>query len=182
MSGVHILVVGAQGVGKSTLIRRVLEEVDRPVFGFETKKEVPEEGGSGLVYLYPAGGERGRTGENLAGRCGSISGSVQVFPEAFDRFAPRLRGPVPAGHIVLMDELGFMEAASEAFCSAVFALLDGDAPVLAAVKNREVPFLNRVRAHPKCRCFFLTPENRDRMFEEVLEQTRLQLGGSWSGL
>ena len=177
----HTLLVGAPGVGKSTLIRRVLAELDRPVFGFETKKETAGEGGGGLVYLYPAGGERRRTGENLAGRCGSRRGSVQVFPEVFDRFAPRLRGPVPAGHVVLMDELGFMEAGSEAFCDAVFALLDGEAPVLAAVKDRAVPFLDRVRAHPKCRSFFLTPENRERMFVEVLEQMRLQLGGGQGG-
>lgn len=66
-------------------------------------------------------------------------------------------------------------AGAEAFCNAVFALLDGDAPVLAAVKDRELPFLERVRAHPKCRSFFITPENRDRLFLEVLAQLRLQL-------
>ena len=35
----HALIVGDRGVGKSTMIRRVLEALDRPVFGFETKKE-----------------------------------------------------------------------------------------------------------------------------------------------
>ena len=48
----HLLLVGAPGVGKSTLIRRVLKKVDRPVFGFETKKEAPDgEGGSPLTGL-----------------------------------------------------------------------------------------------------------------------------------
>ena len=35
----HALIVGDRGVGKSTLIRRVLQELNRQVFGFETKKE-----------------------------------------------------------------------------------------------------------------------------------------------
>ena len=80
----HLLLVGAPGVGKSTLIRRVLKKVDRPVFGFETKKEAPDgAGGSCPVYIYPAGGERRRSEECLVGRCGS--GGVQIVQEAFDR-------------------------------------------------------------------------------------------------
>ena len=47
--------------------------------------------------------------------------------------------------------------------------------LLAAVKDRGLPFLERVRAHPKCRSFFITPENRDRLFLEVLAQLRLPL-------
>ena len=35
----HALIVGDRGVGKSTLIRRVLAELNRPLFGYETKKE-----------------------------------------------------------------------------------------------------------------------------------------------
>ena len=35
----HALIVGERGIGKSTLIRRVLKELNRPLFGFETKKE-----------------------------------------------------------------------------------------------------------------------------------------------
>ena len=35
----HALIVGDRGVGKSTLIHRVLKNLNRTVFGFETKKE-----------------------------------------------------------------------------------------------------------------------------------------------
>ena len=35
----HTLITGPRGVGKSFLIRRVLEQLGRPVYGFETKKE-----------------------------------------------------------------------------------------------------------------------------------------------
>lgn len=35
----NALIVGARGVGKSTLIRRVLETLGRPVTGFETEKK-----------------------------------------------------------------------------------------------------------------------------------------------
>ena len=75
---------------------------------------------------------------------------------------------VPEDAVVEMDEIGFLEAKSEAFCQAVLQLMDGNRPVIAAVKDRDIPFLNRVREHPKARCFPITPENRDALREEVL--------------
>ena len=170
----HVLITGPRGVGKSTLIRRVLAELDRPAFGFETKQEdalATEQLGS-PVYLYDAGTEHRQTPEGLVGWCKNKH--CASMKEVCDRWAPKLRTPVPAGHIVLMDELGFMEASSEDFCSAVLALLDGDAPVLAAVKDKDIPFLSAVRSHPNCRCFHLTEENRETLFHEVLTFLRAQ--------
>lgn len=39
----HTLIVGERHVGKSTLIGRVLNALDRPVYGFETKKRTPSQ-------------------------------------------------------------------------------------------------------------------------------------------
>lgn len=170
----HALIVGARGVGKSTLIRRVREELGKPVFGFETKKETTLEDpvlGS-PVYLYPAGMPHQQTPENLVGYCKNHHFSSMA--EVFDRFAPQLHRPISRDHIVVLDELGFMEAQATAFCEAVLSLLDGESPVIAAVKDKDVPFLNTVRAHKNCRCFFITPENRDELFPQVLAFLREQ--------
>ncbi|MBE6032057.1 MAG: hypothetical protein E7224_02530 [Clostridiales bacterium] len=171
----HTLIVGPRHVGKSTLIRRVLEEIGRPVFGFETKKEdslATEEKGS-PVYIYDAGKERVQTAENLVGHCKNKC--FGTMKETFDRYAPKLMGPVPEGHIVLLDEIGFMESESEAFCGAVMHLLDGDAPVIAAVKDKDFPFLEAVRSHPNCKCFYIDEENRNELFPEVLAFVKEQL-------
>lgn len=171
----HTLIVGERGVGKSTLIRRVLAEVDRPLFGFETKKETAlatEEKGS-PVYIYDAGKEHTHAEENLLGWCKNKR--FGTLTESFDRYAPKLREPVPAGSIILLDELGFMESSSEAFCSAVLALLDGDVPVIAAVKCKDTPFLQAVRSHPNAKCFWIDEQNRDALFDEVLPFVKQQL-------
>lgn len=156
----NALIVGARGVGKSTLIRRVLESLGRPVSGFETEKEGDQ------VHIYDAGAEHVPTEENLVGRCGETRG----FPvaEGFDRYAPRILAPVKAGSVMIMDELGYLESSSEFFCRAVLERLWGRDPVIAAVKDRETDFLRSVRAHPGCRCFFVTEENREELYREVV--------------
>ena len=164
----HVLITGAPGVCKSTLISRAVAELNCPLFGFETKKEtaLAEERKGSPVYLYEAGAERKQSEENLAGWCEHRQ--IEVYREVFDRYAANLRVPVPEGSIVVMDEIGTMEAVSEEFCHAVLALLDGDAPVIAAVKSKDTPFLRAVRSHPNCVCFELTPENREDIYGRVL--------------
>ena len=171
----HALIVGPRGVGKSTLIRRVLKTLDRPLFGFETKKETgledPVKGSP--IYIYDAGTEHVQKEDNLVGHCKNHH--FASMTEAFDRYAPKLTAQVPEGCIVKMDEIGFMEGRSEKFCAAVMGLLDGDVPVIAAVKDKEFPFLETVRSHPNARCFHITQENRDALYYEVLEFMQEQL-------
>lgn len=170
----HALIIGARGVGKSTLIERVLKELGRPVWGFESKKETeleePERGCP--VYIYEAGMPRTRSAKNLVGYCKNKC--FATAPEVFDHWAPRLCRPVPEGSVVKLDEIGFMESSSRPFCEAVLALLDGEAPVIAAVKDKDYPFLQAVRSHPNCRCFHITRENREELAEQVLAYMREQ--------
>jgi len=171
----HALIVGDRGVGKSTLIRRILKELNRPVSGFETKKEEQlEDPHRGCpIYIYDAGKLHSKTAENLIGYHRETN--YDAFTAAFDRYAPKLMGNVPDDAVVELDEIGFLEARSESFCQAVLHLLDGNRPVIAAVKNQEIPFLNRIRQHPQARCFYITPENRDALYEEILLFMKQQL-------
>ena len=171
----HALIVGDRGVGKSTLIRRCLKELNCPVFGFETKKEEQlEDPIRGCpIYIYDAGKPHCRAQENLIGY--HKEQDMAAITAAFDRYAPRLLEPVPEDALVELDEIGFLEAKSDAFCQAVLHLLEGKHPVIAAVKNREHPFLDTVRNHPNARCFYISAENRDALYEEVLAFKQQQL-------
>ena len=48
-----ILIVGQRGVGKTTLIRRLLSDTLRPIRGFCTKNH-SEQPGTHSTYLHPA--------------------------------------------------------------------------------------------------------------------------------
>lgn len=134
-----ILICGPQGVGKSTLIRRLTALYPGPVSGFVTKRETVADG-EGLfpIYIHPAACPEARRQygpENLIGRCDSRR-SVRCTP-VFDDWGPRLlEGP----GLLLMDELGFLERDAHRFQEAVLAALRGDQPVLAAVKTGTTRF------------------------------------------
>ena len=148
-----ILICGPRGVGKSTLIRRLTALYPGPVSGFVTKREtVANDEGLFPIYIHPAACPEARRQygpENLIGRCDRRR-SVRCTP-VFDDWGPRLlEGP----GLLLMDELGFLERDAHRFQEAV----------LAAVKNRNDPFLQAVRGVPGVRVLYITRENREGLF------------------
>lgn len=166
----HLLICGERGVGKSTLIRRLLEHSTREVGGFVTKRlPVADENGFFPIYLYPASqkeDERHNEAANLVGTCDSRS-SIR-HPEAFDGLGAQLIKSAPSGGIILMDELGFLENDARVFQSAVLCALDGDTPVLAAVKPKDTPFLRAVRGHENAELVFIDEQDRDALLEKLL--------------
>ena len=118
----HILICGERGVGKSTLIRRLLAESTLPVGGFVTRR-LPQADGDGMfpIYLHAAAlppEERPYDPEHLVGTCDSRR-SIR-YPEAFDRLGPPL---LTSGGLLVMDELGFLENDAHRFQAAVLAAL-----------------------------------------------------------
>ncbi len=164
----HILISGERGVGKSTLIQRLLAKNIRPVYGFVTKRLAADETGFHPIYIHPAGAPERTYGDaNRIGVCNSKEREVAL--EVFDTLGAQYIFDARPGGIIVMDELGFMEARAEAFVQAVFRALDGSIPVVAAVKDRfDVPFLNEVRAHPNGRVYRIDAENRDALYGELL--------------
>ena len=166
----HILITGERGIGKSTLLRALLKSNTRPLAGFYTKRLDPDETGFHPIYIHPAAAMKEICSEeNLIGTCNSKIHHVNS--EVFETLGCAYL-QASTGQLIVMDELGFMEAKSERFCSAVKAALDGDIPVIAILKNRtDIPFLMELRAHPNAEVYTLTEENRDavrRQLEAVL--------------
>lgn len=163
----HILICGEVNAGKSTLIAKLLKATNRPLYGFVTKRLEADETGFHPIYIHPAGAaERTHAEENLIGTCDTKIHNVST--ETFDTLGVEYLKAEPEG-LIVMDELGFMEASAARFVETVFQALDGDVPVIAAVKARyDVEFLNEVRVHRNAKLFKITKENRDILYQELL--------------
>ena len=174
----HILICGKRQVGKTTLVNRVIEAIDRPFYGFRTKASAPDENGVKHVYMYPvrknvSPDDPGEiTPENHIGDSGGRI--LRVNTEVFDRLGVSLIRNADIDGILIMDELGFMEENAKDFCSAVLEALDSDIPVLATVKytDRNCSFLDAVRNHPRAELLMIDEENRDELFRYVRDIIR----------
>ena len=170
----HILICGERGVGKSTLIEKLLAASSRPRYGFITKMRPAGPDGFHPICIHPAGQpveERVYTDGNCIGTCDSRTHRPNL--DAFNVLGVRYIEEAKPDGIIVMDELGFFEAKAEAFTAAVLHALAGDVPVIAAVKSRtDVPFLNAVRAASRAEVFYITPENRDELYEKLLPRIR----------
>lgn len=170
----HIIITGQKQVGKSTLVRKITEDLLKAdnrikICGLETKKEIERKDNDGNtpVYIYEIGKPHIQSDLNLAGLVSGTKGRTVIHTDVFDRYAVVLESAAEHGNLIVIDEIGFMESKSEMFCKAILKLLDGNVPVIAAVRNQDTPFLNLVRNHSKCKCFYITEENRDDVGEKI---------------
>lgn len=167
----RILLTGERQVGKSFLIRRLLQNTERPIYGFVTKMEPEGLDGLRRVYMHPAAErpeEWAYTKENLVAVC-NRNGVQALYPQIFDTMGVSLLQQAKGDGIVVMDELGFMEASAPAFTRQVLLTLQGDIPVLAAVKKRPgVAFLEKVWQTTGALRYEVTPENRETLYETLL--------------
>ena len=105
----------------------------------------------------------------VLGRCGEQGPFKEIFPNVFDTLGSAYLQDTAACRVIVMDELGFMESEARAFRAAVLGVLDGEVPVLAAVKDRmDVPFLHQVCAHPRAEVVPIDTQNRDALFHRLL--------------
>lgn len=144
----HIFLTGGKGVGKSTLVRRLLSEGSWHLGGFFTVKC------EGRVYLLRPG--ETPCPDNFLFCCGE-----DANPARFDTLGcAALSAPCD---VILMDELGPHENGAQAFQNAVLGALDGDTPILGVLQKADTPFLHQVAAHPQVHLVEVTVENRDEL-------------------
>ena len=163
----HIVIAGKRHTGKSTLIRRLLEDYDGPVYGFYTDHGKCMRPGYRSFFMYKIGEERVDSEENHIGD--SVAGRGIFYKETFDNYGVACLDSINSDGIVIMDELGFMEAEAGSFCAKVFELLDGDIPVILATKSGhdDVEFLVKLRNHPNAHTCYISEDNREELYVEL---------------
>lgn len=173
----HIVLQGEKGAGKSTLIRKLAMEIKCTAGGYLTRAVMNPETGYKDIFMYPAAyifdqDNQDTIARTNGKRCGITQNGVkEVYPEVFEEYGTQLIHSASKKQLIIMDEIGFMEEKSQRFQKAVLSAFDGNIPVLASVKAKNIstPFLDAVRSHENVRLIELDETNR----EEVYEQLRL---------
>lgn len=162
-----ILLCGNRHSGRSSMIRELLRETNMPLSGFMTRTLSTRSDGYHEIYMFPYGQEELFPSE--ACHIGDCNTRQRVIhDEVFNTLGVELVSGNNSG-ILVMDELGFMEAHAEAFCAAVLGKLRGDGHVLAAVRTSiDTPFLRQILATEDARVVQMDPERFDAIRDELV--------------
>ncbi|KAL8549961.1 hypothetical protein ACS0TY_008695 [Phlomoides rotata] len=178
-TGKCFLVTGPPGVGKTTLIIRVLEalKLSNPslkIQGFYTReiRDGAERVGFEVVTL------DGRRGPLASSKVNSLEsrrwpnvGRFKVDVSSFESLAlPELQVNEDTD-LFIIDEVGKMELFSSSFFPAVLRVLESKIPLLGTVPipkfGREIPEVARLKNHPGATVYTLNTSSRDAMKEQI---------------
>lgn len=170
----HLFLTGDVQVGKSTLIRRFLQDLSIPIGGFRTISG-PSTDNSFPLHLVSASQDDPIISSRncVAVRHGyGCPNGCTVYPEVFDSLGCMYLREAKKYPLILMDELGFFEKDALLFQDAVFSLLNGSVPILGVVRDRRAPFLDSVRSHPNVTIIRVTLENRDLLYPTIFSELK----------
>ena len=154
-----LLIAGKPGVGKTTVVRRVVDRLDPTgLRGFYTE-EIREAGERRGFRLVGFDGTR-RIIADVAFPKRWHVGKYGVDVGALGDAAALLL-PDPGARIYLIDEIGKMECLSAPLVAAMRDLLAGTIPVVATVGARGGGFIAEVKKRPDSDLWELTRANRD---------------------
>lgn len=156
----NVLITGRPGIGKTTLIGRVLDTLDIDVGGFYTA-ELLDGGkrvGFSITGLNGGSGVLAHVDDEGPFRVGKYG----VNPADLERVGvPSILDAVENASLVVMDEVGRMELFSSAFQEAVTTALDSPKLVFGTLQDRSNVFLDSIRARPDVEVTRVTSGNRE---------------------
>ncbi|MCZ6782649.1 MAG: hypothetical protein O7G30_04990 [Proteobacteria bacterium] len=183
-----LLLTGAPGVGKTTLVRRVATERAGPSPRKAAPRRTGETGSErrqGLVCsgftteeiregtrrvgfrIEPVGGP-GRIMAHVRFGGAARVGRYGVDVACIDAITEEVLGLEPNVDLYLIDEIGKMECLSERFVAAVRALLDSEKRVVATITRSGGGFIAQVKRRQDVELWEVRVDNRDGLLGPML--------------
>jgi nucleoside-triphosphatase len=171
-----LLLTGAPGVGKTTIVRKVGERLsDLRLAGFYTA-EIRARGERRGFRLVTFAGEQ-QTIAHVDIRGPRVS-KYGVDVSGIDRFALAILDSDRRVDVYLVDEIGKMECLSARFVEAMRRLFDGGWPLVATVGQRGTGFIAEVKQRRDVELWTVTRTNRDALPDQVVAWVRDATGMS----
>ena len=165
----HVFLTREIGCGKSTALRSVLDGLQGvKIKGLQTYYNEPRGSETKRLYLRAFGDTaQGTFLAELPG--GDLSRIASVFNEEGSALLESVRDQAA---LIVIDEIGRLEREAFAYHEALRRCIEGDVPMLCAIRKLKAPWADWIRNHPRVRLIEVTTENRDRIPQEILDLLR----------
>jgi nucleoside-triphosphatase len=170
----NILITGAPRMGKTTLIRKLIEELNdfQPV-GFFTA-EIKDHGTRKGFELISLSGKRGIL-SHVNIKSPYKVGKYKINLKDFELFLDSLPLRNDSVNLVIIDEIGKMECFSNYFITIMREILDSPFVLLATVSLKGGGFIEEIKKRNDIELFMLRQDNRDFLMSDILEKIRTLL-------
>lgn len=171
-SAKNILITGKVGVGKTTLVKRLLQYISVPWCGYFTERI--KDGGKTLGHKMVTSDGRSKVFADRRWEELPQFGQMGVRREVFEQLGVDiLRQARQSAELIVMDELGFMEANTENFHHEVFLCFDCALPVVAVIKEAAAHHWSSLLSRQHAKVFDVSLHNRHLLLPELLEHLRI---------
>jgi nucleoside-triphosphatase len=163
-----LLLTGAPGTGKTTIIREAISASKAKAGGFYTQEI--RQGGVRLGFeIITLDGHRAILA-HADFRGPQRVGKYGVDVAALDRVAvPAMRQAIRECEVVVVDEIGRMELLSPAFRDALLEVLNSGRRLIGTIMLQPHPFADQVRRDPRVQVLLLTKATRRQAIDRVTE-------------
>ena len=163
----NFLITGLPGAGKTTLIKKLSEELKHlhPA-GFYTE-EIREAGQRKGFELISLDGKRGLL-SHVEMRSPYRLGKYKVDIESFENFLNSIPFFDPSTRLIIIDEIGKMECLSDPFKNLLKKILDSGKLVIATIALKGSGLIAGIKERNDIKLFEMTKHNRDSLLFEIL--------------
>ena len=155
----NILITGNPGVGKTTLIHRLISKLDVPAGGFYTS-EIRDENGRrhGFKIISLNGDEGIMASVDIISKNKVSKYGVDV--ETIDRIGVNaIEEAIENNKIIVIDEIGRMELFSKRFQDITISALNSPSLVLGTISAKDNAFTKKIKERQDTKIVTLTKQN-----------------------
>jgi nucleoside-triphosphatase len=168
LNSTHILLLtGPPGVGKTTVVRRVIEGLPGTRLTGFTTEEI-RVGRQREGFRLETFDGRSIVLAHVNNRSPYRVGKYGIDLSAFDRLVASILGQQNPPAVYVIDEIGKMECLSDRFVAAVTTILDSSAQVIATIAARGDGFIERIKKRPDADLWHVTRANREDLPLQVI--------------
>lgn len=159
----NLLLTGEIQVGKSSLIKKSIANLDIKIGGYYTDRIIIK---NELIFIF-----KSYSDENIILPFAKIDHSKKTKEINYDVFESKLvnilKNDLNHSDLIILDELGFMEEKIISFTNTIDEVLNSNTKVLGVLKKYDSPFLNNIKNREDTIILEVNPNNRDFLIDDI---------------